>query len=226
MLVGSEDKNLIFLNRPARVHRIVVQIDARVDLVGCKQNGPRAPPRRPADEIKFAMKLVAAGIGDGVVNVARGAAEFRSEAVRYRLHFAHVAIGNREQAQAVLIAFRRHHSVHLILHAVIEAIGVHHARDAQFRIGVSAHAGLEQNKIIGIARGQRQIVDLHGADGPAGRYARRLDHRRSPGNLHGGGHGADLQLRVDHTLGSCVEDHVGVALRLESFLRHGNRVVA
>ena len=99
-----------------------------------QQDGIRAPSRRPADEIELAVKSVGAGISDGVVNVARGAAELRSEAVRYGLHLAHIAVGNGEQAQTVLVAFRVRHPIHLILHAIVETVGVHHARNAQFRI--------------------------------------------------------------------------------------------
>src|SRR5208283_238801 len=125
-----------------------------------------------SDEVKLAVKLVGAGVGDGVVNVARGAAEFRRETVRYGLYFAHVAVGNREQAQAVLVALRVRHTIELILYAIIEAVGVHHARDPQLRIRMSADSRLKKQEVIRIARCQGQIIYFHLRDGASGGNAR------------------------------------------------------
>ena len=137
-----------------------MQVNRRIRLAGIEEDGARARVGGTADEVKLAMQIVGAGVGDGVVDVAGGAAEFRGEAVGDGLYFAHVAVGDREQAKAVLVALGIGHAIQLILHAIVEPVGVHHARDAEFGVGVSADAGLEEYEVVRIARRQGQIVDL------------------------------------------------------------------
>ena len=121
----------------------------------------RARQRRgPADIVELAVRHVGSGVGDHVKDVAGGVAEFRREAVGDGLHFAHIDVGDGEQAQAVAVGLGVHHAVHLVVDAVQQAVHVERARDAQFRIGVAAHAGLKDDEVVRIARGQRQVVDL------------------------------------------------------------------
>ncbi len=171
------------------------------------------------------MERVRSGVADGVVDIADRAAEFGSEAVGYRLHLAHVAVGNGEQAQAVLVALGVRHTVQLVLHAVIQAVGVDHARHAQFGVRMSADARLKQNEIVGIAGGERQVLDLHRVDGPARIDARGLDHRRAARHFHGGGDGSHGERGVEHRFGSGIQNHSGPPLLLETFFLddHGVR---
>ncbi len=97
------------------------------------------------------MKLVCARSADHVIDIAGGLAELRRETVGYRLHFAHVTIGDGKQAQAVTVGLRIDCAVELIADAVWKTVGVELARDAQFRIRVAANARLEEDEVIGIA---------------------------------------------------------------------------
>ena len=55
------------------------------------------------------------------------------------------------------VRLRVHHAVHLIIDSVEQSVGVDRARNAEFRVRVSTDTGLEQNEIVGIARGKRKV---------------------------------------------------------------------
>src|SRR6266849_555440 len=106
-----------------------------------------------ANPLEHAVEIVGAGPSDDVKDVARGAAKLRSETAAHRLDLAHVNGRNWEQAKAVTIGFRVNHSVHLIIDAIHEAIGVQGAWNAQLRVGVAADAGLKHDPVIRVPRG-------------------------------------------------------------------------
>ncbi len=120
-----------------------MQINGRRHFIRCQQNRPRDCVRRTADEIKLAVKIVRARVGDYVVNVSRGVAELGSEAVRYSLNFSHIDVGDRKKAQAIAVRLGVHHAVHLVVDAIQQAIGIDGARNAEFRIGMAADARLK-----------------------------------------------------------------------------------
>ena len=88
-------------------------------------------------------------------------------AVRDGLHFAHVDIGDGKEAQAVAVAFGIHHAVHLVIDAVEQAVRIEGARDAELGIRMAADAGLKDDEVVRIARGERQVVDFGVGDGAA-----------------------------------------------------------
>ena len=133
VLVAAEDEELVLDEGAGAVDREIGEGEIGLGLAKGQQRGARVSIDRPADVIELAVGLVGAGVGDDVEDVAGGAAEFGSEAVGDGLHFAHIDVGNGEEAQAVAVAFGVDHAVHLVVDAVEQAVGVDGAGDAEFR---------------------------------------------------------------------------------------------
>ncbi len=91
---------------------------------------------------------------------------------------------------------------------------------------MAADSGLKQNEIVRIARGKRQVVGLFKSYGTAGADARGVYDGRAAGDFDGRGYGADAKLAVDCGLGSGIQHHAGVALRVESIFADGHGVRA
>src|SRR5262249_24735327 len=150
-------------------------------------------------------------VGDDVEDIAGRHAELGSEAVRHGLYFAHVDVGDGEKAKAVAVTFGIDHTIHLVVDAVEQAVGVEGPRNAEFGVRMAADSGLKDDEVVRIARRERQVVDLVRGDGAAGRDARRFDHGRAPSHFDLGSNGADLELRFHYGLRTGGEVHAGVA---------------
>ena len=145
------------------------------------------------------MEDIAARICDHVVNVARSAAELRGEAVGHGLDFLHVGLRDGKEAEAVAVSLRVHHAVHLVVDAVHQAIGVDGSRNAQLRVGVTAHPRLEEDEVIRVARAQWQVKDFALVNRTPQVDTRRLDDRCPALDFDRFGNCAQLQLGVYHS---------------------------
>ena len=172
------------------------------------------------------MERIRARARDHVENVSCDLAKFRREAVGNGLHFADIAVRDGKEAKAVAIGFRVHRAIELIAHAIGKSVGIEKSRNTQFGIGMTADAGLKQDEVVGIARGERQIVGLFEGDGTARAHAGGIDDWRAAVDFHGGRDGAYPELTIDCGFRSSVEDDARVALRVEAFLLDGNRIRA
>ena len=152
------------------------------------------------DVLEHAMDVVGAGVRDYVEDVSRGHTKFRGVTVRYRLHFAHVRIGNWEEAEPVAVLLAVNHAVHLVVDAVQQAIGIDGSGNSQFGIGMATHARLKQNEVVRIARCQRKVLDFLGIDRSAHVHACRFDHRRATGDFNRGRDARQRHAGIDHRL--------------------------
>ncbi len=85
---------------------------------------------------------------------------------------------------------------------------------------MAAHARLEDDEVVRIARSQGQVIDFGLVDGAAGRDSRGFQHRRASGHLHRSGNIADLELCIDYGFRARVQHDAGTALRFEPGLLH------
>ena len=184
MLVAAEDEQLVLDDGAGAVDRDIFQGQVRLGLAEGKERGPGIRIHGPTDVVELGVRVVRAGIGDDVENVAGRAAKFRRIAIGYRLDLADIDIGDWEKTQPVPVALGVHHPVHLVVDPVQQPVGVDRARDPQFGVGVAADAGLEDDEIVRVAGCERQVVNLLVGDRTARFELRRLQNRGAAGDFH------------------------------------------
>ena len=89
---------------------------------------------------------------------------------------------------------------------------------------MAADTWLQQDKVIGIARGERQIIDFLVADGAANADPIGFDQGSASRDLHRRGDGSNLERAVDGGLRSRVQNHSRMGFRFESSLEYGDSV--
>ena len=130
--------------------------DARRDR---REEGIGAEGRAAEAIADVAAQLVRARRRDRVVDQPHRLAELGRVAAGRDLDFADRHFRHRHQAQAGAVLLRVGVAVHLVVDAQQRAVGAE-ARHAELRVLGAADAGLEQREVVGVARDERQVVDL------------------------------------------------------------------
>src|SRR5258708_40182118 len=89
---------------------------------------------------------------------------------------------------------------------------------------MAAHAGLEDDEVVGIARGQGKIADFRKSDGAADIGAARLDDGGATGDFDFGAGGPNFESGVDHGFGAGGERDPSAPLRFKTGLRDRDAV--
>ena len=158
----------------------------------------------------IAMDGIRARAGDGVVDDAIGIAKFRRKGIGDVLHRVHIALGDGEETQSILVGLGVAHAVELVVDVIGHAVGVDVIGDTQLLIDNAADAGLEEDEVVGIAGGKRDAFRLPRLNRGADIECRGVDDRGVGGDFNLGGHRARLQRLVDHRAGAGLDDNAGV----------------
>ena len=184
MLESAEEEQLVLDHAPAAIHRIGIHVDFRNQRRGGKQFGRALKSVRRNRYAPSPWKSLAPLLVMVLNTVPTVLPNSGAKPLRHLLHFRHVDIGHRDQADAGAIALRVVAAIELIIDAPVEAVGVDLARHAEFRVGAAAHVGLKQNEIVRIARNQRQIARHVLAQRTAQVDAARLGDCRRRSHIH------------------------------------------
>ena len=203
---------LVLDDRPAERQGDVV--DFGVGLPGSRREKEWARRHVVPAEAEACRSVEAVGSrrGNRVVDHPGRLAEFRRKPVGDHLDLAHEHLRHGQQAQpgAILLGVRV--AVDLIVGPHLRAVGVD-AGHAELVVLVAGHVGLKESEIVGIARDERQVLDLVLVDRPPEVNLARLGNRRLARHRHRLGDAPDAELHVDECR---LARRKGDALLLES----------
>jgi hypothetical protein len=89
---------------------------------------------------------------------------------------------------------------------------------------MAAQSGSKDDKVVGVSRSQRQVIDLRVANSPPDVHLRRVQHQRAALTSIAVTDRTHRKLGVDHRLLACVKRYTQMALRLESGLLDFHRI--